>query len=92
MRGRPPIPDQSPPHRLNGRIILSHSEVRVLRLLRQGKSIRAIERDTGFARSTVYAYLRNLREKFEAHTCHELVAKGATWDDSWFDISMRGAQ
>lgn len=93
MRAPRVVADISPPHRDTPcRVVLSQSEARVLHLLRQGKTMTEIVAEKGFSRATVYSYVRNLIEKFEVRNRLGIVAKGATWDDSWFDISTRGGQ
>ena len=88
MRGRPPLVDISPPHK-NGKLQLSASEGQVLALLREGKSNQEIGTALGLRRASGYSYIRNLIEKFEVRSRLGVIAKGASWDDSWFEIRRK---
>ena len=58
-------------------------------LLREGKTNQEIGAVLGLRRASVYSYIRNLIEKFEVRSRLGVIAKGASWDDSWFDIKRK---
>jgi len=90
MKGRPrSVVDIAPPDKVDGKIHLTHSEYRMLRLLRQAVPVREITAETGWSIRSIQTYTRNLAAKLQVHGRLGVATYGASWDDTQFSISPK---